>query len=85
LICVLTLISAPSNLGLRPPRPRGRYGLIHLNGHTDFRHPGDTVHAGCRDDDEHRAEAAGVLAEGLGALGRRPELTGLNTDTPGKP
>jgi arginase len=82
-------------------RPRGRYGLVHLDGHTDFRHPGnstdcaslagedlaaavglhwpaisaagsgtgpyfqpgDTVHAGCRDDDEGLAEAAGVLAQ----------------------
>ncbi len=78
-------------------RPRGRYGLVHLDGHTDFRHPGnsaecaslagedlaaavglhwpeisgtgpyfqpgDTVHAGCRDDDEHLAEASTVLAQ----------------------
>jgi arginase len=78
-------------------RPRGRYGLVHLDGHTDFRHPGnsadsaslagedlaaavglhwpalsgagpyfqpgDTVHAGCRDDDEHLAEAGTVLAQ----------------------
>ncbi len=81
-------------------RPRGRYGLVHLDGHTDFRHPGnsadcaslagedlaaavglhwpaisgagggtphfrteDTVHAGCRDDDEGLAEASSVLAQ----------------------
>jgi arginase len=81
-------------------RPRGRYGLVHLDGHTDFRHPGnsadcaslagedlaaavglhwpaisaaggaaphfrpaDTVHAGCRDDDEGLAEATAVLAQ----------------------
>jgi arginase len=81
-------------------RPRGRYGLVHLDGHTDFRHPGnsadcaslagedlaaavglhwpaisaaggaaphfrpeDTVHAGCRDDDEGLAEAGAVLAQ----------------------
>jgi len=77
---------------------RGRYGLVHLDGHTDFRHPGnsadcrslagedlaaavglhwpaltgpdggyfragDAVHAGCRDDDEHLAEASRVLAQ----------------------
>ena len=76
---------------------RGRYGLVHIDGHTDFRHPGnsakcyslagedlaaavglhwpaltgpsggyfrpgDTVHVGCRDDDEHLAEASRVLA-----------------------
>lgn len=81
-------------------RPRGRYGLVHLDGHTDFRHPGnstdcaslagedlaaavglhwpaisaaggaaphfrpaDTVHAGCRDDDEGLAEAGVVLGQ----------------------
>ena len=81
-------------------RPHGRYGLIHLDGHTDFRHPGnstecfslagedlaaavglhwpaiaglgggspyfrpaDTVHIGCRDDDEHLAEASEVIAQ----------------------
>jgi arginase len=81
-------------------RPRGRYGLVHLDGHTDFRHPGnstdcaslagedlaaavglhwpaisaaggaaphfrpaDTVHAGCRDDDEGLAEAGAVLGQ----------------------
>ncbi len=78
-------------------RSRGRYGLVHLDGHTDFRHPGnsaecfslagedlaaavglhwpaitggrpffapaDTVHAGCRADDEHLAEASGVIAQ----------------------
>lgn len=81
----------------RALRARGRYGLVHLDGHTDFRHPGnssdcaslagedlaaavglhwpaisgagpyfqpgDTVHAGCRDDDEGLAEASGVLAQ----------------------
>lgn len=78
---------------------RGRYGLVHLDGHTDFRHPGntdrwaslggedlaaavgrhvpevadidrlgpyfraaDTVHVGCRDNDEHLAEARSCLA-----------------------
>jgi arginase len=80
----------------RALRPRGRYGLVHLDGHTDFRHPGnsaeclslagedlaaavglhwpaitggrpffvpaDTVHAGCRADDEHLAEVSGVIA-----------------------
>ena len=81
-------------------RPRGRYGLVHLDGHTDFRHPGnstdcaslagedlaaavglhwpaisaaggavphfrpaDTVHVGCRDDDEGLAEASAVLGQ----------------------
>jgi arginase len=78
-------------------RDRGRYGLVHLDGHTDFRHPGnsaecfslagedlaaavglhwpaitggrpffgpaDTVHAGCRADDEHLAEVGGVIAQ----------------------
>lgn len=81
----------------RALRARGRYGLVHLDGHTDFRHPGnssdcaslagedlaaavglhwpaisgagpyfqpgDTVHAGCRDDDEGLAEASSVLAQ----------------------
>lgn len=79
---------------------RGRYGLVHLDGHTDFRHPGnstecfslagedlaaavglhwpavadldgarpyfrpdDAVHVGCRDDDEHLAEAGDVIAQ----------------------
>lgn len=74
----------------------GRYGLVHLDGHTDFRHPGnspecyslagedlaaavglhwpaiagdgyfrpgDTVHAGCRADDEYLAEASRVIAQ----------------------
>lgn len=77
---------------------RGRHGLVHIDGHTDFRHPGnndvclsvagedlaaavgrhwpaladldgyrpyfaprDAVHLGCRDDDEHLAEAQQVL------------------------
>ncbi|MEU5881483.1 arginase family protein [Spirillospora sp. NPDC047279] len=80
-------------------RRAGRYGLVHLDGHTDFRHPGnsahcaslagedlaaavglhwpaiadldglgpyfapaDTVHAGCRDDDEELQETTGLLA-----------------------
>ena len=80
-------------------RRAGRYGLVHLDGHTDFRHPGnsavcaslagedlaaavgrhwpaiadidglgpyfqaaDTVHAGCRESDEHLAEARALLA-----------------------
>ena len=80
-------------------RRAGRYGLVHLDGHTDFRHPGnsaacaslagedlaaavgrhwpaladidglgpyfqpgDAVHAGCRDQDEHLAEVGGLLA-----------------------
>ena len=79
---------------------RGRYGLVHLDGHTDFRHPGnsaecfslagedlaaavglhwpavadidraspyfrpdDAVHVGCRDDDDHLAEAGDVIAQ----------------------
>jgi arginase len=79
---------------------RGRYGLVHLDGHTDFRNPGnsaecfslagedlavavglhwpavadldgarpyfrpdDAVHVGCRDDDDHRAEAGDVIAQ----------------------
>lgn len=77
----------------------GRHALIHLDGHTDFRHPGnsdhcaalagedlaaaighhwptiadldnlgpyfrpeDTVHAGCRDDDEALAEVRDTIA-----------------------
>ncbi len=80
-------------------RRAGRFGLVHLDGHTDFRHPGnsaacaslagedlaaavgrhwpaiadidglgpyfqaaDTVHAGCRESDEHLAEARSLLA-----------------------
>lgn len=80
-------------------RQRGRFGLIYIDGHTDFRHPGntpvceslagedlaaaiglhwpsiadldgygpyfhaaDTVHVGCRFDDEHIAEVRGTLA-----------------------
>lgn len=79
-------------------RRRGRFGLIHIDGHTDFRHPGnsdscsalagedlaaaiglhwpsvadidglapyvrptDTVHIGCRDDDEHLDEVRSLL------------------------
>jgi arginase len=78
---------------------RGRFGLVHVDGHTDFRHPGnsavclslagedlaaatgrhwpavadidglapyfdpgDAVHVGCRDDDEHLDETTAVLA-----------------------
>lgn len=78
---------------------RGRFGLLHLDGHTDFRHPGnsadcasvagedlaaavglhwpaiadidgglgpyfreeDSVQVACRDDDQHLAEASGLL------------------------
>jgi arginase len=107
----------------------GRYGLIHLDGHTDFRHPGnsdrcaalagedlaaaigrhwpgiadldglgpyfrpeDTVHAGCRDDDEGLAEVRAAIAlvvrssdiirdgaaaaAGIRAALSRPELDG---------
>jgi arginase len=80
-------------------RRAGRHGLVHLDGHTDFRHPGnsagcaslagedlaaaighhwpaiadvdglgpyfqaaDTVHAGCRGDDEYLPEVSGLLA-----------------------
>ena len=80
---------------------RGRHGLVHVDGHTDFRHPGNSdvclsvagedpaaavgrhwpaltdldglspyidpkhaVHLGCRDDDQHLAEAR----EQLGAV-----------------
>jgi arginase len=86
-------------------RAPGRYGLVHLDGHTDFRHPGnsgqcaslagedlaaavglhwpaiadidglgpyfspeDTVHAGCRDDDEGLSEAAALLGAVLPAV-----------------
>jgi arginase len=85
-------------------RRRGRYGLVHLDGHLDFRHPGgtercaslagedlaaavglhwpavsdidrlgpyfrpeDSVHVGHRDDDEHAAEARGVIADVVSA------------------
>ena len=81
-------------------RRSGRYGLVHIDGHTDFRHPGnspvchalagedlaaaiglhwpevssidglapyfrpeDTVHVGCRDDDDYLAEVTGLLAD----------------------
>jgi len=84
--------------GLSLRRAPGRYGLVHLDGHTDFRNPGnsdqcaslagedlaaavgrhwpaiadidglgpyfspvDTVHAGCRDDDEGFGEATALL------------------------
>jgi arginase len=84
-------------LGLRS---RGRFGLVHIDGHTDFRHPGnsasfgslagedlaaavglhlpqisdidglgpyfrpdDTVHLGCRDNDEHLEECRTLLAD----------------------
>src|SRR5579859_5707314 len=91
--------------GLSLRRAPGRYGLVHLDGHTDFRHPGnsgecaslagedlaaavglhwpaiadidglspyfspeDTVHAGCRDDDEGLYEAAALLGGVLPAM-----------------
>jgi arginase len=91
--------------GLSLRRAPGRYGLVHLDGHTDFRHPGksgqcaslagedlaaavglhwpaianidglspyfspeDTVHAGCRDDDEGLYEAAALLGAVLPAV-----------------
>lgn len=78
---------------------RGRFGLVHLDGHTDFRHPGNSdacgslagedlaaavglhwdalaniehrrpyfdaansVHAGCREGDEHLGEVSNTLA-----------------------
>jgi arginase len=81
-------------------RRRGRFGLIHIDGHTDFRHPGnsdlcaslagedlaaaiglhwpavsdidglrpyfrpeDSVHVGCRADDEHLVEARETLGD----------------------
>src|SRR5215510_7383010 len=84
--------------GLSLRRAPGRYGLVHLDGHTDFRNPGnsahcaslagedlaaavgrhwpaiagidglspyfsavDTVHAGCRDDDEQFGEVTALL------------------------
>ncbi|MFD0683094.1 arginase family protein [Actinomadura fibrosa] len=87
--------------GLALRRAPGRYGLIHLDGHTDFRHPGnsdrcaslagedlaaavgrhwpaiadldglgpyfrpeDSVHAGCRDDDD----ALDEVTDSLGAV-----------------
>ena len=90
--------------GLSLRRAPGRYGLVHLDGHTDFRHPGnsaqcaslagedlaaavgrhwpaiadidglspyfspgDTAHAGCRDDDEGFAEAMALLGAVLPA------------------
>lgn len=83
---------------------RGPHGLVHVDGHTDFRHPGnsnvclsvagedlaaavglhwpaladldgcrpyfapgDVVHLGCRNDDEHLREARGVLGAVLPA------------------
>ncbi|WP_194924299.1 arginase family protein [Catenulispora pinisilvae] len=99
-------------------RPTGRYGLVHLDGHTDFRNPGnsdacaalagedlaaligrhwpaiadidglgpyfdpaDTVHAGCREDDQEMAEvqdaisltirAAEILQDGVAATAAR--------------
>jgi arginase len=88
-----------AGLALRQAPCRGtRSGLVHIDGHTDFRHPGnsascaslagedlaaavglhwpavadidglrphfrpaDAVHIGCRDDDEHLAEARRLL------------------------
>jgi arginase len=91
-------------------RRAGRYGLVHIDGHTDFRHPGnsahcaslagedlaaavglhwpnvsllggarhfdptDVVHAGCRADDEHLAEARATLAAVLPAAELRADL-----------
>lgn len=83
---------------------RGRHGLVHIDGHTDFRHPGnstscaslagedlaatvgmhwpsvadidgmapyiapqDTVHIGCRDDDEQLDEVREVVASVINA------------------
>ncbi len=40
---------------------RGRYGLVHLDGHTDFRHPGNSA--------ECRSLAGEDLADGLQQLG----------------
>jgi arginase len=92
---------------------RGRYGLVHLDGH---RHPGnsnecfslagedlaaavglhwpaitggrpyfrpaDTVHLGCRDDDEHLAEASGILAQVIPATQARADsITAAATAT----
>ena len=81
-------------------RRSGRYGLVHIDGHTDFRHPGndpvchalagedlaaavglhwpevssidglgpyfrpeDTIHVGCRDDDDYLAEVTDLIAD----------------------
>ncbi len=81
-----------------------RHGLVHMDGHTDFRHPGnsamcaslagedlaavtglhwpviadidglgpyfrpaDTIHVGCRNEDEHLAEVRGLLAKAIPA------------------
>ena len=91
---------------------RGGAGLVHLDGHTDFRHPGNstvcasvagedlaaavglhwpaisdidglgpyfdaarTVHVGHRDDDEHAAEARGLLGAVVSAREARDALT----------
>ena len=99
-------------------RPRGRYGLVHLDGHTDFRHPGnstdctslagedlaaavglhwpaisaaggaaphfrpaDTVHAGCRDDDEGLAEAGAVLGQVIPARRIRQDGAAATAET----
>ena len=85
-------------------RRAGGFGLVHVDGHTDFRHPGnsancaslagedlaaavglhwpaisgidglsplfrpgDVVHIGCRDDDDHLAEAQGLLGAAIPA------------------
>src|SRR5215470_6493574 len=90
--------------GLSLRRAPGRYGLVHLDGHTDFRHPGnsdrcaslagedlaaavglhwpaiagidglgpyfspgDTAHAGCRDEDNELQEATALLGAVLPA------------------
>lgn len=38
--CSVLLVTA---LGLRQ---RGRFGLVHVDGHTDFRHPGNSTAGG---------------------------------------
>ena len=98
--------------GLAVRQAGQRWGLVHVDGHTDFRHPGgskacaslagedlaaavglhwpavadidrlgpyfrpeDAVHIGCRDDDEHLAEASAILAQVIPA--RRACETGM--------
>jgi arginase len=98
--------------GLAVRQAGQRCGLVHVDGHTDFRHPGnskactslagedlaaavgmhwpavadidrlgpyfrpeDAVHVGCRDDDEHLAEASAILAQVIPA--RRARQTGM--------
>lgn len=110
-------------LGLRS---RGRFALVHIDGHTDFRHPGnstsfgslagedlaaavglhlpqisdidglspyfrpdDTVHVGCRDEDEHLEECRPLLAavvparEWLADPARAAEVVNAITNRPG--